>query len=351
MVEILKSNWFVVLIAIIILSFVVYFVYDSNKYNVSGKTVDGKELLASVADTNITADTFYGEESKFDSSLLYQMYKIAVLKEGVEQTSEMKDTANTLESTIRTNFTSNYGDDYETTLNEQLANYGFSGDNALADYCLTSELEKQCYRDYVDEHFDDEEALLAEKSPRSISILYIQVEDASNLTDDEQTKKDDIDSTIESDGFAKAVTAFSEDTDTVDDEGFFGYVDSDDESNSAASSSSVTIDGSVVSAAIALDKGEVSDWITVTDYYGYTYLYKVKVEETDIKELFNSDNSDVADETLYGFMSADEKLQYNAIEELAATLDITYADDATKEKIENYVKEQIGDEDEEEVSE
>ena len=348
MVEILKSNWFVVLIGIIILSFVVYFVYDENKYNVKGKSVDGQELLAAVGDTNITADEFYEEEGKFDQSLLYQMYKIAVLNESITPTSEMKSDAKTLESTIRTNFESNYGEDYETTLNQQLANYGFSGDDVLYQYCITSELEKEANRNYIDDHYDEEEAILSEKSPRTISILYITVADSDNLTEDEQQKMDDIDALIESDGFAAAVKAFSEDTDTVDNDGFYGYVDSDDETYSASTSSTTSLDGSIVTAAIALEKGGVSDWITVNDYYGYVYMYKVMVNETDIKTMYEDEDDDVADQVLYAFISADTKLQYNAIQTLADQLDITFDDESVKEKIESYIEDALADEEDEE---
>lgn len=345
MVEILKSNWFVVLIAIIIISFVVYFIYDENKYNVSGKSVDGHSLLAAVGDTNITADQLFEEETKFDQTLLYQMYKVAVLKEAVEVTSDMKSEAKTLESTIRTNFQSQYGDDYETTLNQQLANYGFTGDNPLYDYCVTSQLEKAANYAYVDAHFDEEAKILEQKNPRTISILKISVEDAENLTEEEQKKKDDIDALIESDGFEAAVKAFSEDVNTVQNNGFVGYVDSDE-----LQAQSPTVDPTVLSEALTMEKGAISDWITVRDMTGYTYLYKVRIDETDIKTLYATDDAEMKEKILFAFVSADNKLTYSVIEDLASKVDVKFEDEKTKEKIQNLINEALA-EDEEVVEE
>ena len=39
--EFLRNNWFVVVIAVILISFIGYFIFDANRYNVSGKTMDG----------------------------------------------------------------------------------------------------------------------------------------------------------------------------------------------------------------------------------------------------------------------------------------------------------------------
>ncbi len=348
MVEILKSNWFVVLIAIIILSFVVYFIYDENKYNVSGKSVDGQSLLAAVGDTNITADHFYEEQGKFDQTLVYQMYKIAVLEQSVTLSSDMKEEAKTLESTIRTNFQSQYGDDYEITLNQQLASYGFSGSNPLYDYCVAAQLEKAATNDYIHAHFEEEAEILNEMSPRTISILSMSVTDPANLTEEEQTKKNNIDAQIESDGFEKAATAFSEDATTAAKEGEYGYIDSSSV-NASTQSTSSSLDASVINAALELEKNAISDWITVTDTYGQTTLYKVKVNETDIKTLLDSKDNDLHEQVLSAFMNADSKLNVNVVEELAAKLDVKFEDEKTEKKIKDYINSILSPETEEVV--
>ena len=59
--EFLRNNWFVVVIAVILISFIGYFIFDANRYNVSGKTMDGKEVVASIDGTDVTADDLYNE--------------------------------------------------------------------------------------------------------------------------------------------------------------------------------------------------------------------------------------------------------------------------------------------------
>ena len=59
MIEVLKKQWFVVLIALIFASFAVYYVYDTNKDKLAGKSVDGKDVVATIGKQNITADDVY----------------------------------------------------------------------------------------------------------------------------------------------------------------------------------------------------------------------------------------------------------------------------------------------------
>ncbi len=55
MTDILRNNWFVVLIAIIIIGFIGYFIYDTNKDNVSAKTTNNEQVIASINKDDITA--------------------------------------------------------------------------------------------------------------------------------------------------------------------------------------------------------------------------------------------------------------------------------------------------------
>ena len=61
MTDILRNNWFVVLIAIIIIGFIGYFIYDTNKDNVSAKTTNNEQVVASINKDDITADDLYDE--------------------------------------------------------------------------------------------------------------------------------------------------------------------------------------------------------------------------------------------------------------------------------------------------
>ncbi|MGN1276877.1 MAG: peptidylprolyl isomerase [Floccifex sp.] len=333
----LKSNWFVIVIAIVILAFVSYFIFDMNRYNVSGKKADGQELLASLSSKNISADEFYQNQAQFDSSLLYQMYKAAVIDESIEDSKDLKEQAKKLESTIESNFQSQYGDDYEFYLASQLSNYGYSSDDACYQFSLASVKEKEMNTKFIEDNFDTYKEAVQERNPRTVSIISFSVADADNLTEDEQKKKDNIDKEIKEESFASAATAFSEDTSTASNKGFYGYSDSTDVTSTSYSYYGTGLPNDVASAAQDLKKGDVSDWITVTTSSGSTMLYKVKVEETDLKALFESDNQDVKDAVINAFLSANSTLEMESIEYYASKLDIQFNDEETEQKIKAYI--------------
>lgn len=334
--EFLRNNWFVVVIAVILISFIGYFIFDANRYNVSGKTMDGKEVVASIDGTDVTADDLYNELESFDSTLLYNMYRNAVINQTIETTDSLREDASTLESTIRTNAQSN-STDYEASLAAELASYGYKSIDDLDDYCLTSVKEKEMNKTYVDEHFDEYKEAVESVSPRTVSIISMSVTDADELTDDEQEKKDNIDQALEGGSFADAATAFSEDETTAANDGFHGYIDSN------SSSSSTTLDSSVISAALELEKGQTSDWITVTDSTtGAISLYKVHVDETDIEKIHESKNEDVTDQLLYAFLQNNQGLSVTIVEENAKNLDIKFNDEDVQKKIEDYISTQKG---------
>ena len=70
MTDILRNNWFVVLIAIIIIGFIGYFIYDTNKDNVSAKTTNNEQVVASINKDDITADDLYDESTPYDGSTM-----------------------------------------------------------------------------------------------------------------------------------------------------------------------------------------------------------------------------------------------------------------------------------------
>ena len=70
-------------------------------------------------------------------------------------------------------------------------------------------------------------------------------------------------------------------------------------------------------------------------------MYKVYVNETSLKKLLNSSNDDVKDAVISAFLSANSTLEMESIESYASKLDITYKDENTKKKIENYISSQL----------
>jgi foldase protein PrsA len=187
--------------------------------------------------------------------------------------------------------------------------------------------------DYIDEHFDELKDEVT-TSPRTISIITMEVENADILTEEKEEKKNNIDQALENgDDFASVATAFSEDADTAANGGFYGYVDS----------SNTDLDSSILTAAAALEKGQTSDWITVTDSSSGTInMYKIYINETDMRTIFDSDDSDVVVGLLSAFLNADSTIEYKAVAAAAKNLDITFEDESVKEKLDEYLSQYIG---------
>lgn len=148
-----------------------------------------------------------------------------------------------------------------------------------------------------------------------------------------QKKKNNIDKALAKESFADVAKAFSEDSNTANKKGFAGYIDSDSASSSNSSgSSSSTVPADVVTAAISLKKGETSDWITVTSSSG-TSLYKVYVNQTDSKKIFNAKSDTVSNQALYAVLNSDSKLANTILESYAKKLDIKFNDKSTKKNL------------------
>lgn len=339
MTDILRNNWFVVLIALIIIGFIGYFVYDTNKDNVSGKTVNNEQIVASIDGDDISANDVYDEATPYDGSTIYNMYKNAVVNQSIKTTKSLKSDAKTLESTIKQN-ASSQSDDYESTLTTELAKYGYSSYDQLNDYCLTSVKEKEMNKRYIKKHYDAVKKAWIEKNPRTVSIIKMEVSDADNLTDTETKKKNNIDKALSKESFADVAKAFSEDSNTANKKGFAGYIDSDS-ADTTSSDSSSTVPSDVVTQALTMKKGETSDWITVTDSSG-TSLYKVYINQTDDAKIFNAKSETVANQALYAILNSDSSLSYKILSSYAKKLDIKFNDKSTKEKFDTYVKNTYG---------
>lgn len=70
MTDVLRNNWFVVLIAVIIICFIGYFIYDTNKDNVSAKSSNNEQVVASINKDDITAKDLYDESAPYDGSTI-----------------------------------------------------------------------------------------------------------------------------------------------------------------------------------------------------------------------------------------------------------------------------------------
>lgn len=326
MIEILKKQWFVVLIAIILISFAVFSIWDTNKGKLPGKTADGKDVIAAVADQNIFADdVFENIKQQSADQYLYQKFQDAVADQAIETTDDIKSEAKLQAESIESNFKTNDPTNYKTTIQSQLAQVGYSD---LNDYCLKSVKVQKLLTNYMDEHMDELfTPLHKEKNGRVVAHILIKMEDSANPTDEEKEKVKKVDDALASGkSFAEVAKEFSDDSSATAG-GLIGYSDSDSQ-----------LVEEFKEKALSLKKDEVSDWVKVasTNYQGW---HKIVVLETDKDAIvkYEDDNDTVKNQIYSAIMSANENLDKKIIWEKSKDLEVTYANDDIKKQLMDYM--------------
>ena len=61
MLNFLKKNWFVGLIVLVFTGFSIFYIYDTNKGKLKGKTVNGEDVVYSINDEDVTISQFYDD--------------------------------------------------------------------------------------------------------------------------------------------------------------------------------------------------------------------------------------------------------------------------------------------------
>ena len=273
MIDKIKENWFVALVAVILFAGVGYYAYDINSGKLPGKNVDGKDVVAAIDDTNIFADDLYSDlygasdsATSLGTKMLYMYFERAVAEEAVPTSKELKSQIAAQVSGIRQNYQAYYGDNWEAALLQGLQSSGYTSIDDLEAY-FTHYLKMQTMKH---EQYDAQlETLFTkiydEKKSRTVSHILVKMGDPETATEEEQTKLDAIDKAL-ADGktFAEVAKEFSDDS-TKDAGGNLGYVDSD-----------TSFVEEFKKAALAQEKGVVSEWIQTE--YG---RHKIVVTETD----------------------------------------------------------------------
>ncbi len=320
MSEKLKENWFVVLVAVILIGAVTFYTYDTNKGKLPGKKVDGKDVVATIGDTDYFADDLYtelfGDETNASSvgnSILFTLYQRAVVDAAVEVDSDMKLKINNSVANMKS-----YYSGQETTLLSILKQYGYSSLDDLEDFFTIYFKQQKLVGDYFDQDLENLfKDVYAEESPRIVSHILVKTASKDAVTDEEQKKMDEVDAALkEGKDFATVAKEYSDDG-SASDGGNLGYVD--------ANTSFVE---PFLKAALAAEKGVVTDWIR-TDY-GY---HKILVTENDMNALL--ENEDIREDIHAAIETAHPELTPKILWEKGQELGIKFAN----ENIENAIKE------------
>lgn len=330
MTEFFRKYWFVSVLAVLFIGVLIFFVSDMNKDNVNSKQVDGKDIVASTTAGNVTSDDLFKQTKSTESSILFSMYRNAVTDQSIETTDEIKKAAEDMQESFELAIKSDASGKTKASINAQLASFGFSGDSALSDYCLIASKIQKLDGQFIKDHIADLTSYVP-KNARTVSIITMEVENADELTAEQKQKQTDIQSALDAgESFADVAVKYSEQKDVAKTKGFLGYVDENSEN----------LDSSILDAVKGLKKGESTDWISVSNGDKYT-LYKAHVDETDPVALLESEDQTVATTLVNNIISSASGLETLVILNASQDLEITYANDDIKGKVEEYMDSQI----------
>ena len=296
----------------------------------SAKKVDSKYVVASLEKgnktKNIFADNLYKDiiDNSSNNSTVFN----AVLQNLVDQkfpvNDDMKEDAATIIKQIKSAYKSNYGDNYKDSLNQALTSAGYKNLSEYRQKMIKQIQYANFLLDYIDDHFDDVfNDYYQQCSPKYVSLIKISVSDTSSLTDDENSKINEVKELINNTdkSFGDIAQDYSDDSTTSKKKGSVGIVDTKD---SAGISDSYGED--VFNAINSLSEGQVSDAIAGTDGY-----YFVKVTSTNKKDLKKELKKTDIDSPLLAY---DDYLQYVVYD----SYKVTYKDKSIKKIVQDVVK-------------
>lgn len=295
----LAEHWFFALMATTFVAVVAMFGYTQTKDLFAdllpSKQVGGKDVVFEVGGETVTTDEFYDELYKYYGDYaVYVNLKRAIIDGSVESTKEIKD----LIATTKTQTV-----DYWNQLATAYAQYGYTYDmvakyylnqsdyNSIDDIdAYVSEIVKtdEMNKAYINAHMDELFSTFATaKKPRIVSHILIAMDDPKKPTADEAARLQAVkDALAGGMSFEDAVTKYSEDTQTNQKAGLLGYMDKD-----------TSYQADFLAAALALNEGETSAWITTS--YGY---HLIKMNGSDLAAL------KTYKEFYYAILNSDTKL-------------------------------------------
>mgnify|MGYP000596431523 FL=1 len=288
----------------------------------SAKKVDSKYVVASLSKGNKTKNIFADDLYKdvLDSSSKNSTVFNAVLQNLIDKkfpvNEDMEEDADTIISQIKSYYKNQYGDNYKSTLNQQLKSAGYTNMKQYREKMIKQIQYANFLLDYIDDNFDDVfNDYYQQCSPKYVSLIKISVSDTSSLTDDENSKINEVKELINNTdkSFGDIAQDYSNDSTTSKKKGSIGIVDTKDTAGISDSYGE-----NVFNAINSLSEGQVSDAIAGTDGY-----YFVKVTNTNKKALKKELKKTDIDSPLLAY---DDYLQYVVYD----SYKVTYKDKSIK---------------------
>src|SRR5690554_645923 len=317
MLEQIKKNWFVVVVALILLVASGFYINDQMKSVVRGKRVDGQQVVFSIAGDIFLVEDYQNELNELlGDSAMYQIFERELLNSLEISEDEAVDAKLRAESTINY-IKQSQGSKGLEALERDLKALGYEGIDSFVTY--NENLTK--YQNLVKAHFLNNYDRLFKQyvendKPRLVKHILVSMEDVENPTEAELKKMETIEEAL-ADGkkFEEIATNYSDDTETAKNGGSIGVVD--------ANSSLVP---EFLEAMLSLEASETSGWIDTQ--YGKHLIY---VEETDFEKLLNDTN-------YFGELTEEYNKEVGqALWDITKNLDIEFHNSDVENKIKNLL--------------
>lgn len=307
--KVLKENWFLVLIACVFLVIGLVYTVDTINNSVKGKTVDGKQVVFSIGDKDVTIDELYEKIAKsYEKATLQDEFYKMVLEQAVPTTKELEDRVKKeVEDLVAQYVSYGYDEAYLNSMTKQY--YGF---DTYKEYAMYTHKEEQLMKEYLTNHKELLDGI-KENNPHITRYVVITFADPANPTEEELGKlKAAQDDWANGMDFEELAKKHSQDS-NASNGGLYGYIDS----------TTSNIDETFKTTALALKDGETSEWIK-SDQFGY---FLIHCDTTNIEDMLNETG------LLDQIVNTIPNIRNTVIWKKAESLSMEFANDEIKDMI------------------
>ena len=303
MKEFIKKYGVLTIIICFLIGAIGVYAYSQAQSTVPGKSVNGEDIVYSINNEDVSANTLYDQMYDINGiGSIYLTFEQAVLDQAIETTQDMEDIAAYNAHQIIANYQSSYGDGYEDYIVSALRQSGYESIADLQPYLISQLKGEELVKNYLAENPDIYAAFEEEYQPRKVSHILVKMADSENPTEEELAKVQEIEDALAAgDDFGTVATEYSDDS-SASSAGSLGWMDVN-----------TNFVESFKEAALALEEGEVSDW--VVSEYGY---HLIKCDESTYETL--SQDSDFVSNVL----TSDVSIKPNAVWAKAQELGVDF---------------------------
>lgn len=327
--EIVKENVTLIVLCVICLLLIVNIILIVNGHKV--KLSDGKEVIASIDDKNITAEELFDKiKEKYGTSILVNMIDETIIKKEISNTSDTVKKAQEQVNTIK--------QQYETMgykWDEVLTNYGYENEQALIDEISNSLLKEEVAVKYLSKNITDEEIqkYYNENVFDSFTAKHILIipDTNDNMTDAEKTAAEEaaknkalevITKLNNGEAWATLVASYSQDTGSKDNEGLVENFTKGDVVDEFYEATKNLSDGAYTSEP-------------VKSKFGYHVI--LRVSKTD-KEALDTMKDELIEKIVDSKLSSDSKLYTTTWDNIRKSYNLEINDTKIKDIYDKSIK-------------